>query len=144
MNRRDAETQRVKEITERIIGCAIEVHRHLGPGLLESAYEECTCHEITQAGLKVQRQVLLPVTYKQIVLDCGYRMDAVVEGAVIVEFKTVERLLPVHDAQLLSYLKLSGLRVGLLINFHVPVLKDGLKRIVNHFRELSASPRLCG
>jgi GxxExxY protein len=144
MDRRGAETQRVNEIPERIIGCAIEVHRHLGPGLLESAYEECTCHEITQAGLKVQRQVLLPVTYKQIVLDCGYRMDAVVEGAVIVEFKTVERLLPVHDAQLLSYLKLSGLRVGLLINFHVPVLKDGLKRIVNHFGELSASPRLCG
>ncbi len=144
MNRRDAETQRVNEITERIIGCAIEVHRHLGPGLLESAYEECTCHEITQAGLRVQRQVPLPVTYKQIVLDCGYRMDAVVESAVIVEFKTVERLLPVHEAQLLSYLKLSGLGVGLLINFHVPVLKDGLKRIVNHFGELSASPRLCG
>jgi len=144
MNRRDAETQRVNEITERIIGCAIEVHRHLGPGLLESAYEECTCHEITQAGLRVQRQVPLPVTYKQVVLDCGYRMDAVVERAVIVEFKTEEKFLPVHEAQLLSYLKLSGLGVGLLINFHVPVLKDGLKRIVNYFGELSASPRLCG
>jgi GxxExxY protein len=92
MNRRDAETQRVNEITERIIGCAIDVPSHLGPGLLESAYEECTCHEITQAGLRVQRQVLLPVTYKQIVLGCGYRIDAVVETAVIVEFKTVERL----------------------------------------------------
>ena len=84
------------------------------------------------------------MTYKQIVLDCGYRIDAVVESAVIVEFKTVERLLPVHEAQLVSYLKLSGLGVGPLINFHVPVLKDGLKRIVNHFGELSASPRLCG
>ena len=85
------------------------------------------------------------MTYKQVVLDCGYRMDAVVERAVIVEFKTEEKFLPVHEAQLLSYLlKLSGLGVGLLINFHVPVLKDGLKRIVNHFGELSASPRLCG
>jgi GxxExxY protein len=133
MNRRDAETQRVNEITERIIGCAIEVHRHLGPGLLESAYEECTCYEITEAGLRIQRQVPLPVTYKKVVLDFGYRMDAVVEDVVVVEFKTVEKLLPVHEAQLLSYLRLSGLSVGLLFNFHVPVLKDGLKRIVNHF-----------
>ena len=144
MNRRDAETQRANEITEKVIGCAIEVHRHLGPGLLESAYEECTCHEITESGLRVQRQILLPVIYKGVCLDCGYRMDAVIENLVVVEFKTVEKLLPVHDAQLLSYLKLSGLSVGLLINFHVPVLEDGLRRIVNHFGELSASPRLCG
>src|SRR4030095_12029894 len=112
MNRIDAETQRVNEITERIIGCAIEVHRHLGPGLLESAYEEYTCHEITQAGLRVQRQVPLAGTYKQVALDCGYRMDAVVESAVIVAFSIVDKLLPVHEAQLLSYLKLSGLGVG--------------------------------
>ena len=144
MNRRDAETQRINEITERIIGCAIEVHRHLGPGLLESAYEECTCHELVETGLLLQRQVPLPIAYKGIQLDCGYRMDAVVEKLVVVEFKTVERLLPVHEAQLLSYLKLWGLSVGLLINFHVSVLKDGLRRIVNHFGELSASPRLCG
>jgi len=144
MNRRDAETQRVNEITEKIIGCAIEVHRHLGPGLLESAYEECTCHEIAELGLRLQRQIPLPVIYKGVRLDCGYRMDTVVEDLVVIEFKTVEKLLPVHEAQLLSYLKLSGLSVGLLINFHVPVLKDGLRRIVNHFGEFSASPRLCG
>ena len=144
MNRRDAETQRVNEITEKMIGCAIEVHRHLGPGLLESAYEECTCHEIVESGLLLERQIPLPVIYKGIRLDCGYRMDAVVERLVVVEFKTVEKLLPVHEAQLLSYLKLSGLSVGLLINFHASVLKDGLKRIVNRLGELSASPRLCG
>jgi GxxExxY protein len=144
MNRRDAETQRVNEITEKIIGCAIEVHRQLGPGLLESAYEECTCHETVESGLQLRRQIPLPVTYKGVHLDCGYRMDAIVESLVVVEFKTVERLMPVHEAQLLSYLKLSGLSVGLLINFHVPVLKDGLRRIVNHLGELSASPRLRG
>ena len=144
MNRRDAETQRVNEITQKIIGCAIEVHRHLGPGLLESAYEECTCHEISESGLRLERQIPLPVIYKGVRLDCGYRMDTVVEDLVVVEFKTVEKLLPVHEAQVLSYLKLSGLSVGLLINFRVSVLKDGLKRIVNHFGELSASPRLCG
>ena len=133
MNRRDAEAQRLNRITETIIGCAIEVHRALGPGLLESAYEECTCHEICQHGLDIRRQVPLPVVYKGVKLDCGYRMDLVVENLVVVEFKTVERLLPVHDAQLLSYLKLSGMSLGLLINFHVPVLKDGLRRIVNQF-----------
>jgi GxxExxY protein len=133
MNRRDAETQRVNQITETIIGCAIAVHKVLGPGLLESAYEECTCHELSQNALNFRRQVPLPVSYKGVKLDCGYRMDLVVEELVVVEFKTVENLLPVHDAQLLSYLKLSGVPVGLLINFHVPVLKDGLRRIVNHF-----------
>ena len=134
MNHRgDAETQRVNAITEKIIGCAIEVHRALGPGLLESTYEECTCYEIRCSGLKVDRQVSLPVVYKGVRLDCGYRMDLVVEKLVVVEFKTVEVLLPVHEAQLLSYLKLTGLSVALLINFHVPVLKDGLKRIVNGF-----------
>lgn len=133
VHRGDAEAQRINAITEKIIGCAIEVHRALGPGLLESAYEECTAYEILCSGLQIERQVSLPVVYKGVKLDCGYRMDLVVEKAVIVEFKTVEVLLPVHEAQLLSYLKLTGLSVGLLINFHVPVLKDGLKRIVNAF-----------
>ena len=132
-HRGDAEAQRINAITEKIIGCAIEVHRALGPGLLESTYEECTCYEIRCSGLKFERQVSLPVVYKGVKLDCGYRMDLVVEKVVVVEFKTVEVLLPVHEAQLLSYLKLTGLSVGLLINFHVPVLKDGLKRIVNAF-----------
>jgi len=121
----------VNQVTETVIGCAIEVHRHLGPGLLESTYDECTCYEMVEAGLVVRRQVPLPVVYKGVKLDCGYRIDAVVEEAVVLEFKTVEKLLPVHEAQLLSYLKLSGLKVGLLINFHVPVLKDGLKRLMN-------------
>lgn len=100
---------------------------------MESAYEECACYELSQTRLDFRRQVPLPVVYKGVKLDCGYRMDLVVEEMVIVEFKTVEVLLPVHDAQLLSYLKLSGIPVGLLINFHVPVLKDGIRRIVNKF-----------
>ena len=129
--RQPQEPRRANEVTERVIGCAIEVHKHLGPGLLESAYEECTCYEMVETGLGVRRQVPLPVVYKGIKLDCGYRIDAVVEEVVVLEFKTVEKLLPVHDAQVLSYLKLSGLKVGLLINFHVPVLKDGLKRLMN-------------
>ena len=132
-DRGDAEARRVNKITETVIRCAIEVHRVLGPGLLESTYEECVTHEVIQQKLRVTRQVPLPVVYKGIKLDCGYRMDMVVEDLIVVEFKTVEALLPVHEAQLLSYLKLSGLPVGLLINFHVPILKDGLKRIVHRF-----------
>jgi GxxExxY protein len=115
-----------KELTEQIIGAAIEVHRELGPGLLESAYEECLCHEFGLRGIKYQRQLPLPVIDKGIRLDCGYRLDAVVENAVVVELKAVETLLPVHDAQLLTYLRLSGKRVGLLINFNVQALKDGI------------------
>jgi GxxExxY protein len=103
----------------------------LGPGLLESAYEECLCFELTQNKLEFDRQVPLPVIYKGIKLDCGYRID-VVENLVIVELKAVERILPVHEAQLLSYLKLYDKKIGLLINFHVPILKSGLKRIVNN------------
>ncbi len=117
-------------ITDRIIGCAIEVHRALGPGLLESAYEECLCYELKRNGLHYERQVPLPVTYKEVELDCAYRMDIVVEESVIVELKTVDALLPIHDAQLLTYLKLTGLRTGLLLNFHVTVLRDGIKRHV--------------
>ncbi|MBF0325373.1 MAG: GxxExxY protein [Alphaproteobacteria bacterium] len=117
-------------ITDRIIGCAIEVHRSLGPGLLESAYEECLCYELAQAGIACKRQVPLPVRYKEVRLDCGYRMDVVVEDKVVLELKTVERLLPVHDAQVLTYLRLSGLAVGLLVNFNVPALRQGIKRLV--------------
>jgi GxxExxY protein len=117
-------------LTEKIIGFAIEVHRQLGPGLLESAYEECLCYELRQSGLAFQRQVPLPVVYKTIRLDCGYRIDVVVQEQVILELKTVERFMPVHEAQLLTYLKLSGLRTGLLLNFNSSVLKDGIRRMV--------------
>ncbi len=117
-------------LTDRVIGAAIEVHRHLGPGLLESAYEECLCYELTQAGLAIRRQVPLPVRYKEVALDLGYRLDVIVESRLILELKTVEKTLPIHEAQLLTYLKLSGMRTGLLLNFSVPVLKDGVKRLV--------------
>jgi GxxExxY protein len=144
MNRGDAETPREDRITGEIIGAAIEVHRELGPGLLESAYEQCLCHELSLRGLTFERQAPLPVAYKGVRLDCGYRMDVVVEDAVLVELKTVDKLLPIHEAQLLTYLKLSGHQLGLLMNFNVPVLKDGLKRIVNNYQPTSASPRLGG
>jgi len=127
------ENDRLDEISRRIIGAAIEVHRHLGPGLLESAYQSCLAFELKQLGLKVEEQKPLPVVYKQVKLDCGYRLDMVVEDEIIVEIKAIEKLLPIHDAQLLSYLRLTKKRVGLLMNFHVPVLKNGLKRIVNEF-----------
>ena len=132
MFEQNSESQRINLITEKIIGCAISVHRGLGPGLLESAYEECLCYELTEAKLLFERQVPLPVVYKGVKLDCGYRMDLVVEDSVIVEIKAVERIIPVHEAQLLSYLKLHNKKVGLLMNFHVPILKNGLKRIVNN------------
>ena len=127
------ENDRLDEISHRAIGAAIEVHRHLGPGLLESAYQSCLAFELKQLGLKVEEQKPLPVVYKQVKLDCGYRLDMVVEDEIIVEIKAIETLLPIHDAQLLSYLRLTKKRVGLLMNFHVPVLKNGLKRIVNEF-----------
>ncbi len=117
-------------LTEKIIGLAIEVHRALGPGLLESAYEECLCFELKTSGVTFQRQVALPVIYKSVRLDCGYRMDIVVQDEVVIELKTVERLHPIHDAQLLTYLRLSGRKKGLILNFHAPVLKDGLRRLV--------------
>ncbi len=129
MKRRDAETPREDQVTDKIIGAAIEVHRVLGPGLLESAYEECLCYELSQRGLKFRRQAPLPVTYKGIRLACCYKMDLLVEGMVVVELKTVESLLRVHAAQLLSYLRLAGKPVGLLINFNSPTLRSGLKRI---------------
>ena len=122
-------------LTDKIIGAAIEVHRHLGPGLLETAYEECLCYELSQQGVRFQRQVALPVNYKGLKLDCGYKLDLLVEDSVVVELKAIEELLPIHSAQLLTYLKSSGKRVGLLINFNVPILTKGLKRMVNHYIE---------
>jgi GxxExxY protein len=144
LNRGDAETQRENQLTEKIIGCAIEVHKALGPGLLESAYEECFCYELNQQGLSFNRQVPLPVFYKGIKLDCGYRIDVLVNDLIFVELKTVEKLLQIHDAQLLTYLKLYRRPIGLLMNFNVPALKSGIKRLVNQFQELSAPPRLGG
>jgi GxxExxY protein len=123
------------EFTDKIIGAAIEVHRHLGPGLLESAYEACLCYELSQMGLRFERQVNLPIRYKGIQLASAHRLDLLVEDAVIVEIKATEPNEALHCAQLLTYLKSSGKRVGLLINFNVPVLKKGIKRVVNHFRE---------
>lgn len=147
MKRKDAETQRIKmeanKITEKIIGCAIQVHRALGPGLLESAYEECLCYELAQAGLSFRRQVDLPIVYKSVKLDCGYRMDLVVEDAFVVEIKAVEQLAKIHEVQLLSYLRLHKKSLGLLINFHSSILKNVIRRIVNNFEETSASQRLC-
>lgn len=119
-----------EDLTHEIIGAAIEVHRELGPGLLESAYEECLCHEFHLRKLNFSRQVPLPVQYKAVRLDCGYRLDIVVEKRVILEIKAVEHLLPVHEAQLLTYLRLSRKEVGLLMNFNVPVMKDGITRRV--------------
>lgn len=116
--------------TSPIIGAAIEVHRHLGPGLLESAYEECLCHELKLRGLDFKRQIDLPVIYKGLSLDCGYRIDLVVQDEVILELKSVEKLLPVHQAQLLTYMRLAGKKVGLLINFNVPLLTQGIIRRV--------------
>lgn len=117
-------------LTGQVIGWAIEVHRHLGPGLLESAYETCLAYELRQAGIDYAQQEALPVCYKGLNLDSAYRMDLVVEGRLIVELKSVERLLPIHDAQILTYMKLSGLKTGLLLNFNVPILRDGIKRFV--------------
>jgi GxxExxY protein len=116
--------------TDPVIGAAIEVHRHLGPGLLESAYEECLCHELHLRGINFRRQVDLPVEYKRLKLNCGYRLDLIVNDEVVVELKCVERVLPVHEAQLLTYMLLTGKRVGLLINFNVPLLTKGITRRV--------------
>jgi GxxExxY protein len=117
-------------LSQRVIGLAIDVHREIGPGLLESAYEECLCFEHEQNGISFARQAALPLVYKTVRLECGYRMDIVVERELIIGIKTVERLLPIHEAQMLTYLRLSGLRVGLLMNFISAILKDGLRRMV--------------
>ncbi len=123
----------VNEITKAIIGAAIEVHKALGPGLLESAYEECLCRELDLRQIPYKRQQALPVEYKGLKLDCGYRMDLLVAEDVVVEIKAVEALHPIHEAQLLTYLRLGGWKVGLLINFNVPLLKQGIKRLVHNF-----------
>ena len=118
----------INQITQKIIGCAIEVHKNLGPGLLESAYEECLSFELSKAGLEIARQKPTPVVYKEIKLDCGYRIDILVENAVLIELKAVVEFNPVHEAQILTYMKFAKKSVGLLINFNVTLLKNGIKR----------------
>ena len=118
----------VNETTQAIIGAAMEVHRRLGPGLLESAYSECLCREMALLNIPYERERALPVEYKGVRLECGYRLDLLVANSVVVEVKSVEALAPVHDAQLITYLRLGGWRVGLLLNFNVAVLKDGIRR----------------
>ncbi len=136
-HRRDAESAERKvmdRLTEKIIGAAIEVHKVLGPGLLESAYEECLAHELSLASLSFERQWPLPVNYKSLLLDCGYRLDFLVEKKVVLELKAVEGLQPIHQAQLLTYLKLGAWPIGLLINFNVPLLRKGIKRMVHNLK----------
>ena len=121
----------INGLTGEVIGAAIEVHKALGPGLLESAYEECLCHELRLRGIQFERQVELPIEYKGTKLNCGYRMDVVADDQVILELKSCEALHPIHEAQLLTYLRLTGRKVGLLINFNVPILREGIKRLAN-------------
>jgi len=118
------------ETSERVIACALKVHTRLGPGLLEAAYEECLCHAMAKAGIAFKRQVPVPVTFDGVKLDCGFRLDLVVEGSVVVEVKAVERLLPLHHAQLVTYLRFSGITTGLLLNFNVAHLRQGIRRRV--------------
>ena len=127
------DSHRLNSITEQIIGAAMEVRRAVGPGLLESAYEACLVFELRQRGLKIEQQKPLPVIYKDVKLDCGYRLDIVVDDLVIVEVKALEKVNSVHEAQLLSYLRLYGCHLGLLLNFHVAMLKHGIRRVVNEF-----------
>ena len=118
------------DLSNRVLGCSIEVHRELGPGLLESAYEQCLAYELNQAGIPFKIQQPMPVAYKQIKLDCGYRIDLLVDDRLIVELKSVEQLSKIHEAQVLTYMKLLNVRIGLLINFNVQMLKKGIKRFV--------------
>jgi GxxExxY protein len=121
---------RFDKLSNQVIGCAIEVHRNLGPGLLESTYEQCLAHELKSAGISFKLQHPLPVDYKGVKLDCGYRVDLLVDNIVIVELKSVDKVLPIHQAQLLTYMKLSGIKTGLLMNFNVRFLKNAIKRMV--------------
>jgi len=135
MDREDTERHRemdylYSDLTGKIIGCAIEVHKALGPGLLESAYEECLAYELQAAGLRFERQKPLPIVYKNVKLDCGYRIDILVEDLVVIELKTAEEFNPIHEAQILTYLKFSEKKIGLLMNFNVTVFKNGLKRYI--------------
>jgi len=132
-------TNKVNEITHAVIGAAIEVHRQLGPGLLESAYIECLCRELILRGIAFEREKPLLLEYKGVHLECGYRLDVLVAGYVVVEVKSMEALAPVHDAQLLTYLRLGGWRVGLLINFNVAVLKNGIHRKILGFELAQAA-----
>ena len=125
----------LNELTSQVIGACIEVHRELGPGLLESAYEECLCYELARRGIQFTRQQPLPVVYKGVRLDCGYQLDVLVENSLILELKSIDKLHPIHDAQLLTYLKLANLSLGLLFNFNVQVLRQGIRRIVNNYKE---------
>lgn len=118
----------INQVTNKIIGCALEVHKILGPGLLESVYEECLTHELLNKGLMVDRQLPVPVTFKNIRLECGYRIDLLVENSVIIELKSIDEFAPVHEAQILTYMKLANKEIGLLINFNVNLLKDGIRR----------------
>jgi GxxExxY protein len=129
----------LNRLTNQIIGAATEVHRHLGPGLLESAYEECLCYELNERSIQFERQVPVPVSYKKLKLSCSYRLDLLVEERVIVEVKAIDQILPVHPAQLLTYLKATNKQVGLLINFQVPLLKQGIKRIANNYVEAAVA-----
>ena len=131
INKVVATERQENDISGKIIGAAIEVHKKLGPGLLESAYEECLCCEMQLRGIEFKRQVPLSLNYKGIVLDCGYRLDLLVEDKVIVELKSIEGLEPIHEAQMLTYLKLRNAWLGLIINFNVIMLKDGVRRLVN-------------
>ena len=126
--------EELNEISKQIIGAAIEVHRTLGPGLVESAYESCLEYELSQRGMTVERQKQLPIEYKTVVIDAAFRLDLVVNEKVIVELKAVEQVYPIHKAQLLTYLKLSGLELGLLINFNVRILRDGVSRVIHNKR----------
>lgn len=135
VNRGVMVVQSVNQLTESIIGAAIEVHKHLGPGLLESAYEECLCHELNLRKIPFQRQAPLPVVYKGVKLDCGYRIDLLVKNEVVVELKAVESIAPIHEAQVLTYMRLGGWRVGLIINFNVPIVIKGIKRLVLGLKE---------
>jgi len=128
----------VNALTHDIIAAAIEVHRHLGPGLLESAYQECVCLELSRMGVSFRREVALPLAYKGLKLDCSYRIDLLVEDSVIVELKAIEQLLPIHSSQLLTNLRAAQKPVGLLINFNVLVLKNGINRVVNDFQEVTS------
>ena len=127
----ETDKDRINTLSSQVIGAAIEVHKEIGPGLLESAYEECLSYELIQQGLKFERQVEVPVVYKKVKLNCGYKVDILVENVLILELKAVETIYRIHDAQLLTYLRLMNKKCGLIINFNVPVLKTGIKRIVN-------------
>lgn len=143
MNPQDtSRKETLNKLSNTVIGACISIHRELGPGLLESAYEACLAHELHLAGLSFKQQVALPIKYKGIHLECGYRLDFMVEGDLIIEIKAVADILPIHDAQLLTYLRLARKPLGLLINFNVPALKKGLRRVVcgDLFRDI---PRTC-